>query len=171
MDFGLLALRLAHVVAGAAWVGGAFVMILLVSRTARLRGADGDVFMSTLLTEGKAARYFELAALTTVAAGSLLYWRASGGLQLGWITSPTGIAFTIGALAAIVSLVWGGTMVGPAGKRAAAIEAEVKATGGVPTAAQRSDLDAIKAKLNRFAVADLVLLGIAVVMMATARYL
>jgi hypothetical protein len=171
MDIGLITLRLAHVVAGAAWVGGAFVMILLVSRTARLRGADGDVFMSTLLTEGKAARYFELAALITVVAGSLLYWRASGGLQLGWISSPTGIAFTIGAAAAIASLVWGGTMVGPAGKRAAVIEAEVSAADGVPSPGQRAELDAIKSRLNRFAVADLVLLGIAVVTMATARYL
>jgi hypothetical protein len=171
MDVGLIALRLAHVVAGAAWVGGAFVMILLVSRTARLRGADGDVFMSTLLTEGKAARYFEAAALTTVVAGALLYWRASGGLQLAWITSPTGLAFSVGAAAAIASLAWGGLLVGPAGKRAAQIEAEIKANGGASNAAQRAELDSIKAKLNRFAVADLILLGVAVVMMATARYL
>jgi uncharacterized membrane protein len=170
MDVGLIVLRLAHVAAGAAWVGGAFVMILLVNRTARLRGADGDVFMTTLLTEGKAARYFEIAALTTVVAGVLLYWRASGGLQLGWISSPSGIAFSIGAVAAIVSLAWGGTVVGPAGKRAAAIEADVKAAGGIATPAQRSELDAIKRRLSRFAVADLILLGIAVVTMATARY-
>jgi uncharacterized membrane protein len=170
MDLGLILLRLAHVVAGAAWVGGAFVMILLVSRTARLRGADGDVFMTTLLTQGKAARYFEIAAVTTVLAGGLLYFRASGGFQLAWITSPSGIGFTVGALAAIVSLVWGGLMVGPAGKRAAAIEAEVGAAGGVATVAQASELDAIRRKLGRFAVADLALLGTAVVTMATARY-
>src|SRR5688500_15397800 len=85
MDLGLILLRLAHVVAGAAWVGGAFVMILLVSRTAQLRGADGDAFMTTLLTKGKAARYFEIAAITTVLAGSLLYFRASNGFQLDWI--------------------------------------------------------------------------------------
>ena len=171
MDLGLIALRLAHVVAGAAWVGGAFVMILLVSRTARLRGADGDVFMSTLLTEGKAARYFEAAAITTVIAGGLLYWRASGGLQVAWVTSPTGMAFTIGAVAAIVSLAWGGLVVGPAGKRAAEIEDAAKGRGGVPTPAEASELAGIKARLGRFAVADLLLLGIAVVAMATARYL
>jgi hypothetical protein len=171
MPFDLLALRLAHIIAGAAWVGGAFTMVLLVSRTARLRGADGDVFMSTLLTQGRAARYFEIAALTTVVAGSLLYWRASNGLQAAWITSPTGIAFTIGAAAAIISLAWGGLMVGPAGKRAAQIEAEIEAQDGLSSAAQRAEMAAIKARLNRFAVADLVLLGTAVVMMATARYL
>ena len=171
MPLDLIALRLAHVVAGAAWVGGAFVMILLVTRTARLRGADGDLFMSTLLTEGKAARYFELAAVTTVVAGALLYWRASDGLQLAWITSPTGLAFSVGALAAIISLAWGGLMVGPAGKRAKAIQDEIAASGGASSASQRSELDGIKAKLGRFAMVDLVLLGVAVVMMATARYL
>ncbi len=170
MDLGLIALRLAHVVAGAAWVGGAFVMILLVTRTARLRGADGDAFITTLLTKGKAARYFEIAAVTTVLAGGLLYFRASGGFQLAWITSPSGIGFTIGALAAIVSLVWGGLVVGPAGQRAAAIEAEVGTAGGVATVAQTTELDAIRQKLSRFAVADLALLGTAVVTMATARY-
>ena len=171
MPLDLLALRLAHIIAGAAWVGGAFTMILLVSRTARLRGADGDIFMSTLLTQGRAARYFEIAALTTVIAGSLLYWRASNGLQAEWIASPTGMAFTIGAAAAIISLVWGGLMVGPAGKRAARLEADVAAQGGLPTAAQQLEMATIKTRLNRFAVADLALLGTAVVMMATARYL
>ena len=170
MDLGLIALRLAHVVAGAAWVGGAFVMILLVTRTARMRGADGDAFVTTLLTEGKAARYFEIAAITTVLAGGLLYFRASGGFQLAWITSPSGIGFTIGALAAIVSLVWGGLVVGPAGKRAAAIQADVAAAGGAASPVQASELDAIRKKLTTFGIADLALLGTAVITMATARY-
>jgi hypothetical protein len=171
MPLDLIVLRLAHVVAGAAWVGGAFMMILLVSRTARLRGADGDVFMSTLLTEGKAATYFVSAALVTVVAGALLYWRASDGLQLAWVTSPTGIAFTVGALAAVTSLAWGGLMVGPAGTRAKAIQDEIAANGGMSSASQREELATIKGKLNRFAVVDLVLLAVAVVTMATARYL
>jgi uncharacterized membrane protein len=169
MPFDLIALRLAHVVAGVAWVGGAFVMILLVTRTARRRGDEGELFMTSLLTEGKAARYFELAALTTVVAGALLYWRASSGLQLGWITSPSGIGFTIGAVAAVVSLAWGGMLVGPAGKRAADIQASVAATGQA-TVAQVTELDSIRRRLNTFAMVDLVLLGTAVVCMATARY-
>lgn len=170
MPFDLIALRLAHVVAGVAWVGGAFVMILLVTRTARRRGDDGEQFMTSLLTEGKAARYFELAAITTVLAGALLYWRASAGLQLAWITSPSGIGFTLGAVAAVVSLIWGATLVGPSGKRAAAIQAEVAAAGGHTTAIQAAELDAIRSRLNTFAMVDLVLLGTAVVCMATARY-
>ena len=81
-----------------------------------------------------------------------------------------GIGFTIGAGAAIVSLVWGGLVVGPAGKRAAAIQHEVAARDGVAPTAQRAELDAIRRRLNAFAMADLTLLGTAVVTMATARY-
>ena len=170
MPVDLIALRLAHVLAGIAWAGGGFVMILLVTRTARRRGDEGEQFMTSLLTEGKAARYFEIAAFTTVLAGGLLYWRASSGLQLGWITSPSGIGFTIGAIAAVVSLAWGATLVGPSGKRAAAIQADVAAAGGQASVGQTNELDAIRRRLNTFAMVDLVLLGIAVVCMATARY-
>jgi uncharacterized membrane protein len=170
MDLGLIVLRL-HIVAGVAWVGGGFLMILIVTRTAKLSGATGDEFFGRLMTVGRGAQYFALAALVTVIAGALLYWRASGGFQMAWITSPTGLAFTIGSVAAVVSLVWGGTMVGPATQRLQAIGAEIAAAGGDPTADQRSTVDSLKRRLDAFAKADLVLLGIAVVTMATARYL
>lgn len=171
MDPVLIALRLAHVVAGASWVGGAFLMILIVTRTARLSGAQGEEFFGRLMTVGRGARYFELIAVTTVIAGLLLYVRASQGLQLAWITSPTGIGFTVGALAAIVSLTWGGTMVGPTTKRLQAIGSEISAAGGVPTDAQLATVERLRARLELFGKADLVLLAIAVVMMAIARYL
>ncbi|HEU4572058.1 MAG TPA: hypothetical protein VFR93_05180 [Candidatus Limnocylindrales bacterium] len=171
MDLGLVALRLAHVVAGASWVGGAFLMILVVSRTAKLSGAQGEEFFGRLMTVGRGAKYFELIAITTVVAGALLYWRASNGLQVAWIASPTGIGFSIGAAAAIVSLVWGGTMVGPTTARLEAIGREIAAAGGVATQAQRASVDRLRTRLELFGRADLVLLAVAVAMMATARYL
>ncbi len=171
MDVGLIALRLAHIIAGAAWVGGAFLMLTIVNRTAKLSGADGEKFMERLLTIGKGAEYFAILALTTVVAGGLLYWRASGGLNLTWITSPTGLGFTIGALAAIVSFVWGGAVVAPTVKKMQAIGADIVAAGGQPTHDQLSRLDVLRRRLEVFGRADLLLLGIAVVMMATARYL
>lgn len=171
MDLGLILLRIAHVVAGAAWVGGAFLMILIVTRSARLVGKSGDDFLEALFTVGRGAKYFELAALTTVIAGSLLYWRASNGFDPAWVTSPTGLAFTVGALAAIVSLAWGGAMVGPTTKRMSGIGAEIAAAGGVATAAQATTIDTLRRRLDLFAKADLVLLGVAVLTMSTARYL
>jgi hypothetical protein len=171
MDLGLIVLRLAHVVAGASWVGGAFLMILVVSRTAKLSGAQGEEFFSRLMTAGRGAKYFELIALTTVVAGALLYLRASSGLQPAWIASPTGIGFTVGAVAAVVSLVWGGTMVGPTTRKLEAIGVEIASSGGIATASQRAAVDVLRARLELFGKADLLLLGVAVITMATARYL
>jgi hypothetical protein len=171
MDLGLVVLRLAHVVAGASWVGGAFLMILVVSRTAKLSGAQGEEFFSRLMTVGRGAKYFELIALTTVVAGALLYFRASNGFQLAWIATPTGIGFTIGAVAAVVSLLWGGTMVGPTTAKLHALGVQIATAGGVASADQRASVDALRARLELFAKADLLLLAVAVAMMATARYL
>jgi hypothetical protein len=146
-------------------------MLTIVTRTAKLSGADGEKFMERLLTAGKGAEYFAVLALTTVLAGGLLYWRASGGFNVTWITSPTGLGFTIGALAAIVSFVWGGAVVGPTVKKMQAIGAEIVGAGGQPTLDQLGRLDVLRRRLELFGRADLVLLGVAVVMMATARYL
>ena len=54
--------------------------------------------------------------------------------------------------------------------RAAAVQAEVAAAGGVASPTQTVEIDTIRRKLNTFALADLALLGTAVVTMATARY-
>lgn len=171
MDLGLLALRIAHIVAGASWVGGAFLMILIITKTAKAKGKAGEEFLDAAFVANRGARYFELIALTTVLAGAVLYWRASSGLQLAWITSPTGLGFTVGALAAIVSLVWGGSMVGPTTKRLSALGAEVVASGGVPSADQAATIARLQGRLDTFAKTDLVLLTVAVLAMATARYL
>lgn len=171
MDLGLVLLRLAHVVAGISWAGGVFLMIFVVNRTARLSGVQGQEFVSRVMTIGRGAKYFELLSITTVVAGVLLYWRASAGLQVGWVTSPTGLAFTAGAIAAIVSLVLGGAVVGPTTSRMAAIGAAVASAGGAPTAEQATTLERLGRRMQLFTWADLVLIGIAVLTMATARYL
>lgn len=171
MDLGLLALRIAHIVAGASWVGGAFLMILVIAKTAKAKGKAGEEFLDAALVANRGARYFELIALTTVLAGAALYWRASDGLQVAWITSPTGIGFTVGALAAIVSLVWGGSMVGPTSAKLSRMGQEIVAAGGVPTAEQAATIARLQGRLDAFAKADLGLLSVAVIAMATARYL
>jgi hypothetical protein len=114
---------------------------------------------------------FPIAAALTVLGGAILYWRDSDGLQWSWISSPTGIGFTVGAVAAVVSLVWGGTMVGPTTRKLEAIGVEIASSGGIATASQRAAVDVLRARLELFGKADLLLLGVAVITMATARYL
>ena len=56
---------------------------------------------------------FPVVAASTILSGAALYWRDSNGLVVGWITSPSGLAFTVGGLAAIAAFVGGLLLIGP----------------------------------------------------------
>jgi hypothetical protein len=68
--------------------------------------------MDHLMKRRRMGVFFPIVAALTILSGAGLYWRASGGLQAAWITSPSGLAFTIGGLAAIASFVGGLVLIG-----------------------------------------------------------
>ena len=114
---------------------------------------------------------FPIVAVLTVLSGAALYWRDSGGLQLSWITTPTGMAFTIGGLAAIFAFVGGGVLIGPGIAEQTAVRGELAAGDGVPTPAQQERLDRADRRLALAGRIDLPLLLLAGLTMAVARYL
>lgn len=91
---------------------------------------------------------FRIVAALTVLSGSVLYWRDSGGLQLDWIASSTGLAFTVGGLAAIIAFVGGAVLVGPGIAEQTSVRGELAAGDGVPTAAQRERLESADGRLK-----------------------
>jgi len=92
-------------------------------------------------------------------------------LQLSWITSPTGLAFTIGGLAAILAFVGGALLIGPVVAEQTAVRGEMASGDGMPTAEQRARLDRADGRLKLASRIDLPLLILAALTMATARYL
>lgn len=171
MDLGLIALRIVHIAAAMLWVGGAIMGSLFLNPTAQALGPAAQPFMDHLAGRRRMAIYFPVVAMLTVGAGAFLYWRDSGGLRMEWITSPTGLAFTVGALAGIASLVLGAVLVGPGIGEQTAVRNELAAGDGVLTDAQRHRLERAGAKLRLANRVDLPLILLAVVLMATARYL
>ena len=59
--------------------------------------------MDHLMNRRRTVLFFPIVAAVTILSGAALYWRHSAGLQPAWISTPSGLAFTIGALAAIAS--------------------------------------------------------------------
>ena len=114
---------------------------------------------------------FPIVGALTVLAGARLYWRDSDGLQSAWITSPTGLAFTIGGIAAIVSFVLGFVLVAPSVALQTAVGNELAASGGEPNAEQRARLQRADRLMRLATRVDLPLLLLAGLTMATARYL
>lgn len=171
MDLYLIVLRIVHILAGVFWVGSALFFTFLLEPTVTELGPDGAPVMRHLTEKKKMPFVILTTSALTILAGLLLYWRSSGGFDVDWITSSTGLTFTLGGAAAIAAFVMGFVAIRPRVGRMAAIGAEVAAAGGPPSQAQVAELQGIQKALRTIGLTDAVLLIFAVVAMATARFL
>ena len=171
MDIVLIVLRIVHVGAAMAWFGGALVGSFFLSPTAQALGPAGGPFMDHLMRIRRMGVYFPIVAGLTVLSGAALYWRDSNGLDLAWITSPPGLAFTIGGLAAIGAFVGGMVLIGPSVAEQTAVQKELATSGGGPTDAQRQRLERADRRMQLADRIDLPLILVAGLTMAIGRYL
>lgn len=168
MDWLALLFRLIHVPAAIVWAGGAIYLSLYIEPTIAKLGPDADKFVEEVFVKRRTSMFFAIAATLTVVGGAYLYVRDAGGLQL-W-TSTTGIVFTIGAIAGILAWLSGAVILGPTVKRVGSLAAQMKAAGGLPSADLIGQMAAAQARLKLISQVDTVLIIVAVLTMATARY-
>lgn len=171
MDWWLLGLRVVHIGSAMVWFGGAIIGSFFLSPTASALGDSAQPFMDHLMRRRRMGIVFPVVAALTVLAGALLYWRDSGGLQPAWISSPTGLAYTIGGAAAITSFVLGFILVAPSIAAQTAVRNELAASGGIPSQEQEARLRHADRLMRLAGRVDLPLILVAGLTMATARYL
>lgn len=131
MDIDMIVLRTIHILSGTFWVGTAFFFVLFFEPTLKAAGPAGGTVMGRLmLTRFPMAMVFS--SILTVAAGFLLYLIDSGGFQIHWISTSSGVTMTIGSVAGILAFLLGLTVQMPASARMAALQGEIQAAGGPP---------------------------------------
>jgi hypothetical protein len=153
------------------WFGGAMIGAFFLAPTAAALGEAGQPFMDYVMRRRRLGVFFPIVAGLTVLAGAALYWRDSSGLQWAWITSPTGVGYTVGGAAAIASFVLGFVLVAPSVMEQTAVRNELASTGGPPTQVQRERLQHADRLMRLASRIDLPLILVAGLTMATARYL
>lgn len=169
MDILMIVLRLFHIVSGVFWAGTAFFFVSFLQPAVKASGPEGGKVMQQLALSRFTTTIIAAGTLT-VLSGLLMYWRDSG-FQLAWILSATGLAFTIGGLAGLGGLSVAFFVSRPAIMRVAALAKEMMAAGGPPTPAQMGEIQALQARITQGSQRLAAMLGIAVIAMATARYL
>ncbi|HYT81400.1 MAG TPA: hypothetical protein VEQ37_19550 [Actinomycetota bacterium] len=107
----------------------------------------------------------------TVIAGGFMYWHDSDGFNTAFVKSRPGIGFTIGAIAAIIAWLDGSVLIGPTAVKFGRLGDEIAASGAPPTPEQASTMAASRRRLRLSGRVDIVLLTIAALAMAVARYL
>jgi uncharacterized membrane protein len=166
----LIVLRIIHIVAAVCWVGGATIYILFLEPTAKATAPSSGQFMQYFISRRHYPVFMGISSLLTVLAGGLLYWHSSGGFSLNWITSGPGLGYTMGSGVAIVVYFIGLLMIKPRAERLGGLGHEIGMAGGAPTPAQAIELQKLGQEMAQLGRLELVLLAIALLTMATARY-
>jgi hypothetical protein len=167
----MLVLRLIHIVGGVLWVGAVALMTSFVVPAVRSAGAQGGRVMQELMQRRRLPVYMNVVAGLTMLSGLAMYGQLAAATNGAWAGSRPGMAFGFGGLAAIVAAVIGGVVIGPAGRKLAALGERVQAAGGPPSAEQAAQMQALQARLGRTTRVVALLLLIAAGAMAIARYL
>lgn len=166
----LILLRIVHIFAGALWIGAAISYLFFFKPAVKAIGPAGPQFMQNLAERRKYPVFMLSTSLLTVLAGGALYLYASGGFNPAWIKTGAGLGFTIGSLTALVAFFVGGLGIGPTSAKMGALGQQIGASGGRPTPEQINTMQVLEKKLARAELVDFVMLVIAMLTMATARY-
>lgn len=166
MDYLHIFLRIVHLVAGVFWVGGTLMMAFFVAPTVGATAEAGQKFIAHLMGNLKFSQRMSAAAGLTVLAGALLYWLDTRGSSL-WAGSSVGIGFGIGAVFAIIGMVYG-IMVGQTAKGMAQLGMQAR---GKYSAEQMTQLQTLQKRQGQYSRVAAITLILAVFFMAIARFL
>jgi uncharacterized membrane protein len=164
-----LALRLLHLLAGAAWVGGIFFIARLLLPTVRALGPTGGAVMQHLTQVRRLHSYMMGTAMLTVLSGLALYWRNAAGAS-GWLATGAGKVFGLGGLLGILTVILGLAVNAPTAQRAGALAGTLQSAGRAPTPEEQAELGRLQARLTGGANVAAILLAVATAAMALARY-
>lgn len=166
----ILFLRIIHIVAGVLWVGSAILYLFFVEPTVKSIGVAGPQFVQHFVTKQRYPLYMNTISLLTILAGALLFWNTSGGLQTAWLKTGPGWGFTIGSAVGIAVYFLGFFMLKPRGERLGALGKEIGMSGGAPNSAQAAELNKLGQEISKIERLDFIMLAVALLIMATARY-
>jgi hypothetical protein len=139
--------------------------------TTRELGPAAAPLMQGLMRRGYFTVMPVIAAIA-ILSGATMLWIDSAGLSPGWMGSRAGMAYSTGALSAIIALGIGLGVMRPATLRMAALGASAAAVPEGPARqAHMARMPALRARITGAVRWTAALLAVALVSMAVARYL
>jgi hypothetical protein len=164
----IIVLRVLHIVGGVFWVGVAIFVAAFLGPALRAAGPAGGVVMGPLARRLPLAMMISMSV--TLIAGFLLYWANARTGGSAWLGSGPGRTFGLGGVLALAGGVVGMVVNAPTGRKLGALGATMAAAGRAPTTDELATMQALQRRLATAATVVAVLLVLATVAMAVARY-
>jgi len=163
--------RILHIVGGVVWVGSAVFTAVFLIPAARAIGPAAGPIMRELTVVRKLPIYLLGFAFLTILSGGVLAYRDMGDMGMRWFEQGSGRYFGFGAILGVVGLIVGMTVNAPTVKKIGALSAQLAKEGRPPTAEEGARLQALQDRLFTAARVIAVVLVLATVAMAFARYM
>lgn len=171
MDWTLVILRFLHVVLGAYWAGVIIFTALYLDPSVRASGPAGGQVMGQLVARGHLTA-LPVVALVTILSGVDLLRRVSAGFDPAFMSTPFGVALSIGGLSAIVAFLIGVIIMRPTAMKVMALsQAAMQTPEGPARDAQLAAVAPLRSRATLTLRVVAALLGVTVTAMAVARYL
>ena len=165
-----LSIRVLHVLLAGLWLGAVFFISTLLLPADDQAGPAGGQVMTVLVRRGLPAVMAALGG-TVLVTGFYLFWRFTGGFDPAASASRAGMAFSTGALAGLIALIIGGSVVGRGAKKMAPLGEQAAAAPEPQRGALMNDIAAIRARVVVSSRIVLVLLLVAMATMALGHYI
>ncbi len=168
--FFFLAVRAAHVLLAAAWLGTVAFTSLFLAPALEDVGPAGASVMSALGRRGIHAAIASLGGIT-VLTGIWLYWRFTGGFEPATSATIAARVFGAGGAAGILALIVGGAVVGRCAKKLTDLGERLPgASDAAQQAALMTEIAALRRRLSTSGKVVLVFQVIALLCMAIGHY-
>ena len=164
-----ITLRIIHIVGAVYWGGAIIFNAAFLFPAMRDAGPDGAKVGAAIMR-----RHFTeitpVIALLTIVAGLWLFMRASAGAGAHYMSTGPAIAYSIGGFAGIVALIIGATVMRPSMNKAMALSQSAATSPPAERERWLAAAQALRARAGKAGNVVSVLLVIAAVAMAVARY-
>jgi uncharacterized membrane protein len=162
----IIVLRLVHIMGGVFWVGTSLLFDFFIIPGLRSADEVGKKSFSQLLIKTHLGEVHGISGILTALAGVGLYWIDSGGFTSDWTRSAAGLGFGIGAIFgvfAFITSILGAIPLRTLAETAAQIQES-------STTEQMAKIQMAQKRLGVIRPMDSMVLILAVIFMATARY-
>lgn len=162
----LWVLRLVHIPTSILWAGWAVMVGLFLLPAIAEAGPAGGAVMGGIMKR-RFSLWMNVLGLLAVVSGLRLYMMSMSG---AWLATGTGVAYSLGAAAALVAFSVGHAVSRPTAGRMNALLEQVKAAGGPPSAEQAAELGRLRGRAATAGTVNAWCALVAAVCMGAGRY-
>ncbi|HYV95973.1 MAG TPA: hypothetical protein VE967_00810 [Gemmatimonadaceae bacterium] len=166
----IIVLRLIHILCGVFWVGTLIFNSVFLGPAIREAGPEGGKVMGILVKNGL-PKIMPVVAILAILAGLALYDHNSAHFKMSYMQTNVGMAFGIGGVLAIITLILGATILAPTLEHMGKIGQQMASASPADKERLTAELQGLRGKAKTFSNIVAVTGVLASAIMAIARYL